>query len=51
MGEVIPIQYIDMQDCDQAKVMTNEAFLYALANADNDKYRHEGGYGLFTAID
>ena len=35
-----------MQDCDQAKVMTNEALLYALAHADKDKYGHKGGYAI-----
>ena len=46
MAKVIPIQYVSVQDCDQAKINTNEALLYALANADNDRYGHEGGYAI-----
>lgn len=44
IGHVIPIQYIGVQDCDQAKMTTNEVLLYALANADDDRYGREGGY-------
>ena len=43
---VIPIQYIGVQDCEQARMSTNEVLLYALANADDDKYGHEGGYAI-----
>lgn len=45
-GHVIPIQYIGVQDCEQAKMTTNEILLYALANADDDRYGHEGGYAV-----
>ena len=42
----IPFQYIGVQDCDRAKMSTNEVLLYALANADDDRYGHEGGYAV-----
>lgn len=43
---MIPIQYIGVQDCEDAKMSTNEVLLYALANADDDRYGHEGGYAI-----
>ena len=46
MPQVIPIQYVGVQDCDHAKLSTNEVLLYALANADDDRYGHEGGYAV-----
>ena len=46
MPRVIPIQYVSVQDCDHAKLSTNEVLLYALANADDDRYGHEGGYAV-----
>lgn len=45
-AHVIPIQYIGVQDCDRAKMSTNEVLLYALANADDDRYGHKGGYAV-----
>ena len=45
-AHVIPIQYVGVQDCDHAKMSTNEVLLYALANADDDRYGHEGGYAI-----
>jgi hypothetical protein len=33
-----------VQDCDQAKMTSNEELLYALANADDERYGREGGY-------
>ena len=45
-AHVIPIQYVGVQDCEQAKMSTNEVLLYALANADDDRYGHEGGYAV-----
>lgn len=45
-AHVIPIQYVGVQDCDRAKLSSNETLLYALANADDDKYGHEGGYAV-----
>lgn len=49
-GEVIPIQYIGVHDCETAKMTTNEVLLYALANADDDWYRHEGGYAVIRGL-
>jgi hypothetical protein len=46
VGSVIPIQYVGVQDCDRAKMTSNEALLYALANADDDRYGNEGGYAV-----
>jgi hypothetical protein len=43
---VIPIQYIGVQDCEQAKMTTNKALLYALVNANDDRYGHEGGFAV-----
>lgn len=43
---VIPIQYVGVPDCEQAKMSTNEVLLYALANADDDRYGHEGRYAV-----
>jgi len=43
---VIPIQYLGVQDCEEAKLSANEVLLYALANADDDRYGHEGGYAV-----
>ena len=43
---MIPIQYVGVQDCEQAKMSTNEVLLYALANADDDRYEREGGYAI-----
>jgi hypothetical protein len=45
-AQVIPIHFLDVQDCDQARLSTNEVLLYALANADNRRYGHEGGYAV-----
>ena len=45
-AHIIPIQYVGVQDCDKARISTNEILLYALANADDDKYGHEGGYAV-----
>jgi hypothetical protein len=36
-AHVIPIQYVGVQDCEQAKMSMNEILLYALANADDDR--------------
>jgi hypothetical protein len=35
-----------VQDCEQAKMLMNEVLLYALANTDDDRYGHEGGYAI-----
>jgi hypothetical protein len=35
-----------VQDCDQAKMTSNEELLYALANADDERYGREGGYAV-----
>ena len=43
---MIPIQYVGVEDCDQAKMSMNEVLLYALANADDDRYGKEGGYAV-----
>ena len=43
---MIPIQYIGVHDCETAKMTTNEVLLYALANAEDDRYGHEGGYAV-----
>jgi hypothetical protein len=43
---VIPIQYIGVQYCEQAKMSMNEVLLYALANADDNGYGHKGGYAI-----
>jgi len=45
-AHVIPIQFFGVQDCENAKMSTNEMLLYALANADDDRYGHEGGYAI-----
>ena len=45
-AHVIPIQYIGVHDCEEAKLSANEVLLYALANADDDRYGHEGGYAI-----
>ena len=45
-AHVIPIQFVGVQDCEEAKMTTNEVLLYALANADDDRYGHEGGYAV-----
>ena len=45
-GHVIPIQYIGVQDCDQARMSANETLLYALANIDDNRYGNEGGYAV-----
>jgi hypothetical protein len=43
---VIPIQYIGVYDCEVAKMTINKVLLYALANTDDNHYRHEGGYAV-----
>lgn len=40
------MQYLGVQDCEEAKMTTNEVLLHALANADDDRYGHEGGYAI-----
>ena len=45
-GHVIPMQYIGVEDCEQAKMSANEVLLYALANADDNRYGNEGGYAV-----
>ena len=40
------MQYVGVQDCEHAKMTSNEMLLYALANADDDRYGHEGGYAI-----
>ena len=45
-AHVIPIQFVGVQDCEEAKMTTNEVLLYALANADDDRYGREGGYAI-----
>ena len=45
-AHVIPIQYVGVQDCEQAKMSANETLLYALANVDDDRYGNEGGYAV-----
>lgn len=45
-AHVIPIQYVGVQDCEMAKMSSNEMLLYALANADDDRYGREGGYAV-----
>ena len=40
------MQYLVVQDCEEAKMTTNEVLLRALANADDDRYGHEGGYAI-----
>ena len=48
-GQVIPIQYIGIHDCEMAKMMTNEVLLYVLANADDNRFSREGGYAVISA--
>lgn len=43
---MIPIQYLGVHDCESAKMTTNKILLYELANADDDRYGHEGGYAI-----
>ena len=43
---MIPIQYIGVHDCETVKMTTNEVLLYALANADDDRFGREGGYAV-----
>lgn len=43
---MIPICYIGVQDCEQAKLTMNETSLFALANAENDRQEGEGGYAV-----
>lgn len=45
-AHVIPIQYVGVHDCEGTKMSINETLLYALANADDDRYGHEGGYAV-----
>ena len=45
-GHVIPMQYIGVEDCEQAKMSANEVLLYALANVDDNRYGNEGGYAV-----
>lgn len=46
IAHVIPIQYLGVQDCEETKMSSNEVLLYALANADDERYGHEGGYAI-----
>lgn len=45
-SHVIPMQYVGVQDCDHANMSMNEVLLYTLANADDNRYGHEGGYAV-----
>jgi hypothetical protein len=45
-AQVIPICFLGVQDCDQARLSTNEVLLYVLANANDSRYGHEGGYAV-----
>ena len=49
-AHVIPIQFVGVQDCDHAKLSMNEVLLYVLANADDDRYGHEGGYAIIHGV-
>ena len=46
---MIPIQYVGVQDCENAKISSDEALLYALANGDYNQYGQEGGYAVIHA--
>ena len=46
---MIPIQYVGVQDCEHAKISSDEALLYALVNGDDNRYGQEGGYAVIHA--
>lgn len=46
LRDVIPLQFVSVEDVDCSQLSSNELLLHAMTNIKNDNHDMEGGYAV-----